>query len=73
MNTEPETEGPPPADWYDWVAVERALNNQPVGRKLTKAERAGVIQHHRSRGNATRLARALRCSGATARRHLGAA
>ncbi|WP_031470169.1 hypothetical protein [Sciscionella sediminilitoris] len=64
------TDTPPPPDWYDWVAVERTLAGEPVGRKLTKAERAAVIAHHRSHGNATRLARALRCSGATARRHL---
>lgn len=31
-------------DWYDWVAVERALKGQEVGRKLTRRERFEYLE-----------------------------
>lgn len=63
----PTNTNPPAPDWYDEIAVERALKNKPVGRRLTKAERHGVVRELRRRGaNKNAVCRVLRCNGVTA-------
>lgn len=43
----------PPSDWFDWVAVDRALGErEPVGRPLTKAEKRFVAKTIVERGGA---------------------
>lgn len=32
-------------EWVDWEVVTRAWNGEPTGRRLTRAERAILIQH----------------------------
>ncbi|WP_017974331.1 hypothetical protein [Actinopolyspora halophila] len=34
----------PPSAWYDHIAVERAVNNTPVGRPLSSAERRESVR-----------------------------
>lgn len=53
--------------WVDDLAVERALKRQPVGRRLTDAERVEVARELLRRGKgASEVARVLRCNGTTA-------
>lgn len=33
-----------PNDLYDWVAVKRAVDGEPVGRRLSRTERAAVAE-----------------------------
>lgn len=45
-------EAPPDPTWTDWVAVERAVRGEPVGRALTRAEK-GDVAHHLTRAGWT--------------------
>lgn len=59
---------PPTCDWVDDVAVERVMKRQPIGRRLTDAERAEVIRRIKARGGgASQISRVLRVNGTTAR------
>lgn len=55
-------------DWFDWVAVERAIARKPVGRALTRAEQLAVARHVIARGGkATAIQNLLRINTYTAR------
>lgn len=59
----------PDPEWYDWVAVARALDGIPVGRPLHYAERVAVARRVRADGDGfNRLMGIFGCSSRTARR-----
>lgn len=56
--------------WIDWVAVERAVNGEPVGRALTRWERAHAITTLLRAGlQPSAVAARLRISHTTVRYH----
>lgn len=56
--------------WVDWVAVERAIEGQPVGRRLTQHERAQAITALIRTGlTATEIAERVGCSPKTVTYH----